>query len=63
MDIEMRIGKAARRIHEEWLWHAIPVPSAEYLARIIREELGASKDDSNLAEMHLGLSDERIKIL
>jgi hypothetical protein len=58
----MSIEKAARRIHEEWITHSIPVPSVEYLARIIRNELAASKDDTELAEIEKRFEDEQVEM-
>ena len=41
----MSIENAARRIHDEWINHSIPVPSVEYLARIIQKEMNGSEGD------------------
>ena len=40
----MSIEKAARRIHDEWITHSIPVPSVGYLARIIQKELSGHEE-------------------
>ena len=56
----MSIEKAARRIHDEWITHSIPVPSVGYLARIIQKELSGSEikpdpreDDKGLEPVHM----------
>ena len=51
----MSIEKAARRIHDEWITHSIPVPSVGYLARIIQKELSGSESEPGPREDDKGL--------
>ncbi len=57
----MSIEKAARRIHDEWITHSIPVPSVGYLARIIQKELSGSGSGPGLQEDDKGLEPGHMK--